>query len=497
MLLGFVGLAVSRPRLFVLWITYLAGHLLFTLNTVQDVMAYLLNVFAPLGVPLASGLVLALSTAGRRWLRLILIGGFTLLVVGRMMYTFPRVSLRGWRDADNFVDALQARFEYQGGGAALLSDWEHLTPYYYRALVEGDPLGAKDLRPVYVTGAQPWVESVFANLPAGETYLTGYRRDVRDLGFRLRPVGTLWQVLEPPATAMVAPDHPLTGVMIDGRIALLGYDLPSVDVPQGGSIPIVVYARAEQALTTIIMPSASLGGIEQRFTTDSRHLTTDWLPGEVIVERYEVYVPFALPAGQYPLSLHYDELTGERRTLEYSGGADALELTEITVQPSPGAARRARSVDHGLANIGNEVLLKTTWARVGSDVRLGIWDKPLTARPGQVLHLRLTWRALARPATSYTVFIHLIDAQGQVYLGHDYTPLGGAFPSYLWFPKWLEGQSVQDPYRLVLPPNLPAGEFWVEVGMYEMGSIRRIAQLSPDGTMVGDRLILGALQIPE
>jgi hypothetical protein len=35
----------------------------------------------------------------------------------------------------------------------------------------------------------------------------------------------------------------------------------------------------------------------------------------------------------------------------------------------------------------------------------------------------------------------------------------------------------------------------LEVGMYEMGSIRRIPQLSVDGTMTGDRFILGPIQV--
>ena len=47
-----------------------------------------------------------------------------------------------------------------------------------------------------VTGALPWTEAVFQNLPRGPVYLTNYRRDIRDLGFRLRPDGDLWQVLE-------------------------------------------------------------------------------------------------------------------------------------------------------------------------------------------------------------------------------------------------------------------------------------------------------------
>jgi hypothetical protein len=149
-----------------------------------------------------------------------------------------------------------------------------------------------------------------------------------------------------------------------------------------------------------------------------------------------------------------------------------------------------------LTNIGNDVALVSARARVGLTTRVNTaaraqWAKPLPVKPGGILHLTLRWQALGRPRTSYTVFIHLLDAQERLWLGHDYTPLGGAFPSYLWFPKWLEGQRVIDPYRLTVPAEIPPGQYWLEVGMYEMGSIRRIPQLAFDGTMVGDRFIVG------
>ena len=352
-------------------------------------------------------------------------------------------------------------------------------------------------RAVFVTGAQPWVESVFANLPTGDVYLTGYRRDVRDLGFRLRPSGDIWQVLEPPATAEVAPEHVSADVRIGNQVELLGIDLPEHNGGAGRHDTGRALCAVSKPVDTIVMPSVHLGSLEQRFTTDSRHLTTDWLPGEIIVERYEAYVPYSLSPGTYPLTLGFDALGADRLALRYSDGSDALDLGTVEVRTAPGAARRARAVDGGLTNIGNQAVLASSWARAGTGVRLGIWERPLSVKAGQVLHLSLTWRALERPVTSYTVFVHVIDAQGRVLLGHDYTPLGGAFPSYLWFPKWLEGQSIQDPYRLVLPSDLPAGDYWVEVGMYEMGSIRRVAHLSSDGVMTGDRLILGALRVSQ
>lgn len=493
--LGFVGLAVSRPKVAVLWAGYLGGHLLFTMNSVQDVMAYLLNVFVPLGVLVALGLQVVQRTTRRPWLRGTLVAACLALIAGHAAHTFPRISLRTWRDADAYVEALKQRFAGQGEGGALLSDWEHLTPYYYSALVEGQPIDSRDLRPVYVTGAQPWVESVFANLPLGDVYLTAYRRDVRDLGFRLRPQGDLYQVLEPPALASVTPTMPLVGTTVGGAIDVLGYDLSSLEVGQGGSLSLVLYMRAREAVATIVMPSVTLGTIPQQFTTDSRHLTPDWFPGELIVERYELYVPFALEPGRYPLALQFDDLGQTRQALTYADGTRSLVLGHVDVIAVPGAGRRADAVDRGLTNIGNQVLLRSALTRVGTTVRPDLWTIPLSARPGQAIHLRLVWRVLAQPTTSYTVFIHVIDGQGQVIVGHDYTPLGGAFPSYLWFPKWLEGQVVEDPYRLVLPEDTPPGEYWVEVGMYEMGSVRRVAQLSAEGVLTGDRLILGAVHV--
>ena len=82
------------------------------------------------------------------------------------------------------------------------------------------------------------------------------------------------------------------------------------------------------------MPFARLGTVEQRWTTDSRHLTPDWLPGEIIVERYDVYIPYTLSAGTYPLILGYTDMTNGVAELTFTGGAMTLPLAEITVLPA-------------------------------------------------------------------------------------------------------------------------------------------------------------------
>jgi hypothetical protein len=117
-------------------------------------------------------------------------------------------------------------------------------------------------------------------------------------------------------------------------------------------------------------------------------------------------------------------------------------------------------------------------------------------RPGETIHLTLTWRGLSSPRDSYTVFIHLMDGANRPVeeINPDDTPLGGSFPTYLWFPKWLPGQTVDDPYRLVIPSDLPPGDYYLEAGMYGMTSHRRLPVVNLT-ELTGDRVILGPVQV--
>jgi hypothetical protein len=65
--------------------------------------------------------------------------------------------------------------------------------------------------------------------------------------------------------------------------------------------------------------------------------------------------------------------------------------------------------------------------------------------------------SLALAEESYTIFVHLNDLGHFPHVSLDYTPLGGATPTHLWFPKWLPGQRMLDPYRLEIPADLAPG----------------------------------------
>jgi len=152
-------------------------------------------------------------------------------------------------------------------------------------------------------------------------------------------------------------------------------------------------------------------------------------------------------------------------------------------------------LERALANLDNQVALMGARARAGWQVRDAPWQEPLAVRAGRALHLTLTWHTLVSSRDSYTVFIHLIDGAGRYVTGHDYTPLGGACPTYLWFPKWLPGQTLTDPYRLVIPTKVAPGDYWLEVGMYGMTSLRRLPVVDLVGNLAGDRVILGPVRV--
>jgi hypothetical protein len=482
----------------ILSLMFILGHLAFTLNSVQDVMAYLLHVFMALAVPIAVGCAFVLKWWRNRSSRLgynLIVSAILLLLGIQLAGLFPVVSLRDWRDADETFFDLVNRFKGKANNAAYISDWEHLTPYYYHTMVEGSELNPEDLQPVYVTSGLSWDQAVFANLPKGPVYLTNYRREIRDLGFRLRPVGELWQVLEPPALDPVKPEFYIESAELRTGMDIIGYDLPKQVVKPGDVIPFTLYASTSVTQTDILMPYVSFASVEQRWTTDSRRLTTEWIPGEIIVEKYYIYIPHNFDNKVYSLDLHYVNMTKDNTPVLFTNGSSTLHLGELLVQKTAGTIDVNQVLDKSLTIIGNDISLVSVHARVGIHKRRGIWTEPLVLGKNRNLYLDLSWYALKRPEMSYTVFIHLIDENNVPHFGFDYTPLGGAFPTYLWFPKWLPGQQVNDPYKLSIPSDVTPGMYWLEVGMYEMGSIRRIPLLDTGGSMTGDRLILGPVQI--
>jgi hypothetical protein len=96
--------------------------------------------------------------------------------------------------------------------------------------------------------------------------------------------------------------------------------------------------------------------------------------------------------------------------------------------------------------------------------------------PDQALDLTLVWRATDTPGTSYRVFTHLLDPNGQVIAQHDGFPADDTRPTTGWVP----GEYLVDKHALVFLPERRdyRGPARLEVGFYDPESPNRRVAVS-------------------
>ena len=476
---GAIWLALKKPKAFVLLLLFFALNSALIMNTIQDVMKYLHLPFMAYAVWVGCG-ARALFDLVERWRAKpwVEVALALLLLVSPLrmgLLNLRRVDLSDYRFADDFV---QATFEhFQDSGGVLLCDWDHITPLWYYEFVEGRQPKV-EARFVPAGTANPWLEAVETHLSQGLVYLSGYRRSVAER-YRLLPVGPFYQVLPEPVFEPPPMQHPL-GVTVEDKIAILGYDLDRDAVRVGETLHLTLYLRALQKLDEYYMPFVHLAHW-YRFTTDSRFLTPFWEPDEVVAERYDITVPFGTQPGEYPLKLGITSLSRGQDLLLSSGGT-TIDLTTVRIeegeiQPSPELIKKA------LANFNSEILLEK------------VRTKPTLAHPGEALYVTLYWRVLQPVDECYTIFVHVIDSSNRIWGQKDFTPLGGSYPTFLWIPKWLEGQAIDDHYIVLLDPQTPPGEYWIEVGMYGIATTRRVPIFDQELNLTGDRVIVGSIRV--
>ena len=103
--------------------------------------------------------------------------------------------------------------------------------------------------------------------------------------------------------------------------------------------------------------------------------------------------------------------------------------------------------------------------RFGEEIWLrsyAIGSRP--ARAGDVLLVQFIWSADARPAGRYKVFLQLLDADGRLAAQRDSEPAGGLSLTT----TWQADTSMVDNHALLIPSDLPAGEYTLIVGLYDI-----------------------------
>jgi 4-amino-4-deoxy-L-arabinose transferase-like glycosyltransferase len=117
---------------------------------------------------------------------------------------------------------------------------------------------------------------------------------------------------------------------------------------------------------------------------------------------------------------------------------------------------------------------------------------PPVARPGDTLLVTLQWQTSAHMSVDYTVFTQLWDSAGQVSAQLDSQPASGTRPTS----GWKSGDVVLDRKALLLPPDLPPGDYTLQVGLYDLGTLQRLTLTQPGSAQDGaDHVELGTVQV--
>jgi hypothetical protein len=191
--------------------------------------------------------------------------------------------------------------------------------------------------------------------------------------------------------------------------------------------------------------------------------TSWWARDAVFCAYRELEIPADLPPGDYDA---WVGLIGDE------GSAVALSTVSIAEQarqfelPHPQYLMRAE--------LGGVV------AFLGYDLegrKLGASD---------TLHLSLYWQAMAEMDKSYTVFTHLLDAQNQIWGQKDSLPVNGNYPTT----DWWEGEVIVDEYEIPVRTDALAGEFKIEIGMYDAVTGERLSVFTSRDQQLSENCIL-------
>jgi hypothetical protein len=124
-----------------------------------------------------------------------------------------------------------------------------------------------------------------------------------------------------------------------------------------------------------------------------------------------------------------------------------------------------------------DVPVQPSGARFGDAIVLdGARVRGAVFAPGDPIALDLIWRAAARPAADYTVFVHLRRSDdGAQIAANDSPPSNGAAPTS----GWSAGGVITDSRGILIPADAAPGVYRIIVGLYSYPSFDRLAV---DGT---------------
>lgn len=204
-----------------------------------------------------------------------------------------------------------------------------------------------------------------------------------------------------------------------------------------------------------LLDSNGAGNPITRLFDDTRYPPSDWAENETVLQWYNLKIPPETASGTYQVAVLMSAGPVDHKLIKLG----SIKVEQIQHQFKVPAISNSLST-----NFGKAIKL------LGYDI----------ARDNDKLTLTLYWQCAEPMPTSYTVFLHALDAHNQILAQQDQLPVGGKYPTT----RWVQSEVIRDTYALTLPSsaNTPTQ---IELGWYDAANGQRLAQ--SDGS---DHLLL-------
>ena len=278
-------------------------------------------------------------------------------------------------------------------------------------------------------------------------------------------------------------------INFDGKLKLLGYDLSSPRAVPGESVTLTLNWQALAAMDEdysigihLLDANQRVIGARDSYPGHGMLPTRLWRPGQMIRDTY--WVPIAPDAtapsvARFQVTLYVRETKRDLPAFDPQGQAITPLVGALKIaSPSYFEPRPQHATGY---TFGGKIAL------LGYDLNLA---KVSAQAPAQGFNLTLYWKRVAPVAEDYTVFVHVLDANGKIVAQRDQQPDSGANPTSLWE----EGEAALDHYAFSLPADT-RGALRIEIGLYRADTGERLQVFDGTGSALGDHLELTTIEV--
>lgn len=287
-----------------------------------------------------------------------------------------------------------------------------------------------------------------------------------------------WLAL-PPATnsmALQTPPENALGISYADGLKLSGCHIASADYVREGRIDVVLHwtppsyaGREYRVFGKLVNAMYTVWG-ESETTLQRRGIPSgSWAAQAELQDTLTVKVQPGTPPGAYELTLDVWEMI-EPTWLDESPPRE-VKLGPIGLPARPWSVEQLD-------------LMHSSDAVFGGQIRLCGYRLDGEPRPGGTVRLTLFWQALQVMDTDYTVFTHLLDAEGNLRGQKDSQPADGFYPTSRWHPD----EILRDPYVIPISTGSPSANYTILVGVYQADSGQRLPATGSSVSDTGDSL---------